>query len=135
MSDTNEPTQGGALPSVPLQPVVGTPRSDEACEDAEVWASRNPKGPVVPYRLAARMERELHHALCSIRQLLNDGVQVQNLNNGEVDVFRADVDGIVKFLEEASAEEYAARISSNPMVHPSGGASPSVTGATSCSVS
>jgi len=63
MSNQNEPTQGGALPSVPLQPVVGTPRSDEACADAEVWASRNPKGRVVPYRLAARMERELTDAI------------------------------------------------------------------------
>lgn len=63
MSNQNEPTQSGALPSVPLQPVVGTPRSDEACEDAEVWASRNPKGRVVPYRLAARLEREIADAI------------------------------------------------------------------------
>lgn len=28
MSDHDEPTQGGSLPSVPLQPVVQTPRSD-----------------------------------------------------------------------------------------------------------
>ena len=49
--------------AVAVEPIVGTPRSDEACEDAEVWASRNPKGRVVPYRLAARLEREIADAI------------------------------------------------------------------------
>ena len=46
-----------------LDQLVRTPRSDESCADAEVWASRNPKWRVVPYRLAARMERELAEAI------------------------------------------------------------------------
>ena len=63
---------------------------------------------------ARGLERDLNEALCAIRQLLNDGVQVQNLNNGEVDQFRADVDGIVKFLEATSAKSWSARLTSNP---------------------
>ena len=71
MKTDNAHIGGCALP-----PVVQTPRSDEACEDAEVWASRNPKGPVVPYRLAARMERELYAVRKILSEIL-DGVPMR----------------------------------------------------------
>ena len=57
-----KPSEAQAVDRI-QKPIVGTPRSAEACADAEVWASRNPKGRVVPYRLAARMERELAEAI------------------------------------------------------------------------
>ena len=37
MSDQNEPTQGGALPSVPLQPVVLPPVLDACCGGRMFW--------------------------------------------------------------------------------------------------
>ena len=117
MSDQNEPKQSGTLPSVPLQPIVrspyfATPRTDMAHIDAGMDYAQDAYDDAWSH--ARGLERDLNEALCAIRQLLNDGSQVQNLNNGEVDVFRADVDGIVEFLEATSAKAMLARCTSNP---------------------
>lgn len=96
--------------------VVGTPRSDEACEDAEVWASRNPKGHVVPYRLAARMEREL----CAVKNVLSeilDGVPmrypkpcnfVMNVSHRKIEAARAAINssntGVHRTAHESTQE-------------------------------
>ena len=115
-------------PSVPLQPVVGSPYFQTPRTDAMIEERRNlptlecgstdggwsAEDVAAFMALSKQLERELSEALCAIRQLLNDGVQVQNLNNGEVDQFRADVDGIVAFLEATDAKARLARRTSNP---------------------
>ena len=129
---TENENQSAQVSGVPLQPVVGSLHSDTPRTDQHIAGlKRDPElsgCDVKPFfhffnlflrslAFAATLERELAEALCAIRQLLNDGVEVQNLNTGEFEQFRADVDGIVAFLEATDAKARAARSTSNTVVH------------------
>ena len=81
MSDTNEPKQGGALPSVPLQPVVGSPHSDTPRTDRKTAGVAN-NLPCEQYWIdfARMLERELsaanervgqHLAACSCAAIMD----------------------------------------------------------------
>ena len=65
------------------------------------------------HKFASALERDLQKALAAIRELLNDGCAVPNPNTGEAEQFRADVKGIVAWMEEVAAKSQACADSSN----------------------
>lgn len=67
--------------------LVGSPQSNAQCETAEVWASRNPLGLVVPYKTCARIERDLAKAL-----VLAERYIVASINGDRMQKWNEDID-------------------------------------------
>ena len=63
--------------------------------------------------VCGELERDLNKAIEALRELLNDGCCFPNPYTGVAEQFRADVEGIVAWMEEVAAKSQACADSSN----------------------
>ena len=97
-----------------------TPRTQKHRLDCTEYDGHVPHsdGDWVCAEVAEELERDLNAAILAIKELLNDGVAVPHPYTGGPEQFRADVGGIVAWVEEVEAKSKACADSSNPTGQP-----------------
>lgn len=93
-----------------------TPRTQKHRLDCTEYDGHVPHsdGDWVCTEVAEELERDLNKAIEALRELLNDGCCFPNPHTGVAEQFRADVKGIVAWMEEVAAKSQACADSSNP---------------------